>query len=129
MSDAVAHRGPDDSGIHFDEDIGLGLVHRGLSIIDLSELGRQPMWNISGTTAIVFNGEIYNFRELRRELVDAGHAFRSSSDTEVLLILYLRDGESMLARLNGIFAFALWDSRSRKLFLARDGLVKPLYYL
>src|SRR5450759_275330 len=129
MSDAVAHRGPDDSGIHFDEGLGLGLAHRDRSIIDLSELGHQPMWDVSGTAAIVFNGEIYNYRELRRELVDAGHAFRSSSDTEVLLNLYLRDGEAMLGRLNGIFAFALWDSRTRRLFLARDGVgVKPLYY-
>lgn len=129
MSDTVAHRGPDDSGIYFDEHTGLGLAHRRLSIIDLSELGRQPMWDVSGATAIVFNGEIYNYRELRRELVDAGHPFRSNSDTEVLLNLYLRDGEAMLGRLNGIFAFALWDSRARKLLLARDGVgVKPLYY-
>jgi asparagine synthase (glutamine-hydrolysing) len=128
MGDSIAHRGPDDSGVQFESDSGIGLVHRRLSIIDLSPLGRQPMWDLSHTVAIVFNGEIYNYRELRQELVAGGFAFRSNSDTEVLLNLYLRDGEGMLGRLNGIFAFALWDPRDKRLFLARDGVgVKPLY--
>jgi len=129
MSRAVAHRGPDDAGVHFDPAAGLGLAHRRLSIIELSALGHQPMWDVSGSLAIVFNGEIYNYRELRKDLVAAGRAFRSHSDTEVLLNLYLQDGERMIEKLNGIFAFALWDSRAKQLFLARDGVgIKPLYY-
>jgi len=129
MNRAIAHRGPDDSGTLHDAQAGLGLAHRRLSIIDLSERGRQPMFDATGTVAISFNGEIYNYRELRRELVQDGYRFRSESDTEVLLNLYLRDGAKMLARLNGIFAFALWDTRSRELLVARDPLgVKPLYW-
>jgi asparagine synthase (glutamine-hydrolysing) len=129
MNAALAHRGPDDSGIWFDPAHGIGLAHRRLSIIDLSPLGHQPMWDASHTAVIVFNGEIYNYRELRQSLVDHGCIFNSHSDTEVLLNLYLRDGIAMLTRLNGMFAFALWDTRTRELFLARDGVgVKPLYY-
>jgi asparagine synthase (glutamine-hydrolysing) len=129
MGGAIAHRGPDDAGqlvIRRDE---LGLVHRRLAIIDLSPLGHQPMWDATGTVAIVFNGEIFNYRELRRPLEAAGHVFNSHSDTEVVLNLYLRDGVNMLPALNGMFAFALWDTRSRELFIARDGVgVKPLYW-
>ncbi len=125
----LAHRGPDDEGLWWDERAGVGLGHRRLAIIDLSPAGRQPMWDATGRVAIVFNGEIYNYRELRQDLAARGFVFRSQSDTEVLLNLYLAEGVEMLSRLNGIFAFALWDARNRSLFVARDALgVKPLYY-
>jgi asparagine synthase (glutamine-hydrolysing) len=129
MSAEIAHRGPDDDGVYWDADQRLGVAHRRLSILDLSAAGHQPMWSVDRSICIVFNGEIYNFRELRGDLARTGFAFRSQSDTEVLLNLYLHKGESMLAELNGIFALAIWDTRARSLFLARDGLgVKPLYY-
>lgn len=129
MGAVMANRGPDDSGVWWDASAGVGLCHRRLSIIDLSPLGRQPMWDVSGRVAIVFNGEIYNYRELRLELVAQGFAFASNTDTEILLNLYLRDGFEMLRHLNGMFAFAIWDTAQGSLFLARDGLgVKPLYY-
>lgn len=129
MNDIIAHRGPDDCGIYYDPSSEVGLAHRRLSIIDLSPLGSQPMWDWTGTVAIVFNGEIYNFQDLRGTLVSQGYRFRSRTDTEVLLNLYLRDGSSMLEKLNGIFAFAIFDRRDRSLFLGRDGVgVKPLYY-
>ncbi len=129
MSHIITHRGPDDEGLFFDREQGIGLAHRRLSIIELSALGHQPMWDRNHQVAIVFNGEIFNFRELRSVLQAQGHTFTSQSDTEVLLNLYLRDGERMLTQLNGMFAFAIWDSRQRTLFLARDGVgVKPLYY-
>lgn len=124
----LAHRGPDGGGIYQNSQ-GIGLVHRRLSIIDLSPLGAQPMASPEGNVVITFNGEIYNYRELRAELVAQGVRFRGQSDTEVLLHLYLTKGESMLQRLNGIFAFGLWDGRDNTLFVARDALgVKPLYY-
>ena len=126
---AIAHRGPDDSGEFFDPAAGVGLGHVRLSIQDLSPLGHQPMVDSNGLVELIFNGEIYNFKELRSELEAAGYRFRGHSDTEVLLALYLTQGESMLQRLNGIFAFAIWDSRTRTLLLARDALgVKPLYF-
>jgi asparagine synthase (glutamine-hydrolysing) len=129
MNAAMAHRGPDDTGVFIDEERGVGLTHRRLSIIDLSERGHQPMWDSTRTVAIVYNGEIYNFAELRKELVKDGYSFRSESDTEVILNLYLRDGDKVLERLNGIYAFAIWDTRTNTMFVARDGLgVKPLYY-
>ena len=129
MSDAIRHRGPDDSGEEFLSAHGVGLAHRRLSIIDLSAAGRQPMWDVTRRACITFNGEVYNFRELRRELERDGFAFATRTDTEVILNLYLRDGNQCLGRLNGIFAFALWDTRIASLLLARDGLgVKPLYY-
>ncbi|MGH0031493.1 MAG: asparagine synthase (glutamine-hydrolyzing) [Myxococcota bacterium] len=129
MNRAMAHRGPDDAGVWHDANRGVGLAHRRLSIIDLSPRGHQPMWDATRTVAIVYNGELYNFRELRSELAAQGYRFESTSDTEVLLNLYLRDGEKMLEKLNGIFAFALWDTRSETLLVARDGAgVKPLYY-
>ncbi|MEI6066074.1 MAG: asparagine synthase (glutamine-hydrolyzing) [Methylococcaceae bacterium] len=128
-SDLLAHRGPDDSGIFVDQNAGVGLGHRRLSIVDLSPLGHQPMLGADGTVVLVFNGEIYNFRELRVDLEAKGFSFRGHSDTEVLLNLYLAEGEAMLSRLNGIFAFAVWDSRKQALLIARDALgVKPLYY-
>ena len=128
---ALAHRGPDDSGVFEDAGAGIGLAHARLSILDLSPLGHQPMEGPSGEV-LVYNGEIYNFRELRAELVATGHQFRGHSDTEVLLRLLLAcdgDLDAVLGRLNGIFAFALWDPRLQTLLLARDALgVKPLYY-
>ena len=125
---SIRHRGPDDSGIYLAPDASVGLGHARLSIIDLSPLGHQPMADASGTVQLVFNGEIYNYRELRRELESRGHVFRGTSDTEVLLHMYLDEGRSMLPRLNGIFALAIWDARANKLLLARDALgVKPLY--
>ena len=129
MASTLDHRGPDDRGQWIDESAGAGLAHRRLSIIDLSAEGRQPMTNEDGSLQLVFNGEIYNYRELRQELVAKGHPFRSLTDSGVLLHLYEEHGTRMLERLNGIFAFALRDGRQRKMFLARDGLgVKPLYY-
>jgi asparagine synthase (glutamine-hydrolysing) len=129
MNAALVHRGPDDSGVEFDPGARIGLAHRRLSIIDLSVRGRQPMSDVTGTATIVYNGEIYNYRELRRELVRDGFAFHSDCDTEVLLNLYLRDGKKMMERLNGIYAFAIHDRRDDSMLIARDGLgVKPLYY-
>jgi asparagine synthase (glutamine-hydrolysing) len=126
---AIAHRGPDDSGVWTDESAGIGLGHVRLSILDLSPLGHQPMVSNDGQVVIAFNGEIFNFRELRADLEAQGHAFRGHSDTEVLLHLYLAEGEAMLPRLNGMFAFAIWDARRQALFVARDDMgVKPLYY-
>ena len=129
MNATLAHRGPDDSGVWSDPRRRVGLAHRRLSIIDLSEHGHQPMWDASETVVVVFNGEIFNFKELRRQLVQDGFEFRSDSDTEVILNLYLKYGRGLLTRLNGMFAFALWDTRDNSLLIARDGVgVKPLYY-
>ena len=114
------HRGPDSSGEFIDAEAGMGLGHVRLSILDLSVLGNQPMSSPDGSVVLVFNGEIYNFRELRKELETHGCSFRGNSDTEVLLQLYLGYGEGMLGRLNGDFAFALWDKRDQTLFVARD---------
>jgi asparagine synthase (glutamine-hydrolyzing) len=128
MNDAIRHRGPDDAGELFIPEHRVGLAHRRLSIIDLSAAGRQPMWDVTRTVCISFNGEIYNFRELRKSLERDGFAFGNHTDTEVILNLYLRDGADCLTQLSGIFAFALWDSRTASLLVARDGLgVKPLY--
>lgn len=126
MTDSLRHRGPDDGGYYVDENVALG--HRRLSIIDLSG-GHQPMWNQRHDLGIVFNGEIYNFLELRPELEKDGFRFTTQSDTEVLLALYEKHGEAMLEKLNGMFAFALWNARKQSLFLARDRAgKKPLYY-
>ena len=123
----LAHRGPDGHGLWHDSHAALGFQR--LKVIDLSPAGDQPMGNEDGTLHVVFNGEIYNFRELREQLRVRGHAFKSQSDTEVLLHLYEEHGEGMLERLRGMFAFALWDARERRLLLARDPLgVKPLYF-
>lgn len=129
MSGAVAHRGPDGDGVFEDREACIGLAHRRLAVIDLSSAGYQPMTDEIGRAVVTYNGEIYNIRELRHELTAAGYRFRGHSDTEVLLKLYLHHGTEMLARLNGIFGFAIWDVGRRELFLARDALgVKPLYY-
>ena len=125
----LAHRGPDDTGVFRRLESGIGLGHRRLSILDPSSMAHQPMATDDGKVVLVFNGEIYNFRELRDELKASGYHFRSGSDTEVVLKLFLRDGEAMLSSLNGIFAFAIWDGREKRMLLARDALgVKPLYY-
>lgn len=127
MTDAVAHRGPDGEGHWIEGPIGLG--HRRLSIIDLSPAGHQPMQTPGGRFVISYNGEIYNFRELRTELEAKGHQFRSRTDTEVLLYALAEWGMGALDRLNGMFAFALWDRENKRLTLARDRYgIKPLYY-
>ncbi len=113
----IAHRGPDAEGVHLDRQVGLG--HRRLSIIDLAS-GDQPMSNEDGTVWIVFNGEIYNFKSLREELFAAGHTLKTHSDTEVIVHLYEDLGEECVSRLRGMFAFAIWDARRERLFLARD---------
>jgi len=128
-SDAITHRGPDDAGEWWSDNGQVGLAHRRLSIIDLSPAGHQPMRDEQRGLAIVFNGEIYNFRELRAELEQRGYVFRSSSDTEVLLAAYDAWGTECLTRLNGMFAFALYDARRQTVFLARDRAgEKPLFY-
>lgn len=124
----MSHRGPDGEGFYFDDKNGLGFGHRRLSIIDL-QTGDQPMSNEDGTIWIVFNGEIYNYKELRDELISKGHRFRTNSDTEVIIHSYEEYGLDCPNKFNGIFAFAIWDSISQVLFLARDHFgVKPLYY-
>jgi asparagine synthase (glutamine-hydrolysing) len=129
MNDAQAHRGPDDAGAVVLNDDRVALGHRRLSIIDLSPAGHQPMANQDETLWITFNGEIYNYREIREELVARGFRFRSESDTEVLLAAYEAWGERCLDRLNGMFAFAVYDRTNKRLFAARDRLgIKPLYY-
>jgi asparagine synthase (glutamine-hydrolysing) len=126
MTDAVAHRGPDASGYHLAPGIGLG--HRRLSIIDLST-GDQPLGNEDGSIWTVFNGEIYNFADVRAELLAHGHRFRTASDTEVIVHGYEQWGERCVEKFRGMFAFAVWDARARRLMLARDRVgVKPLYY-
>ena len=127
MGACLAHRGPDDEG-YFNEG-PLGLAHKRLTILDTSSRGRNPMWSEDGQSCIVFNGEVYNFVELRAELEAQGHSFRTTTDTEVILRLWHVLGEACLERLNGMFAFAVWDRRRQTLFIARDRLgIKPLYY-
>lgn len=127
--DTMTHRGPDDAGMWWSEDGRVGLGHRRLAIIDLSSAGHQPMQDAEGLLSIVFNGEIYNYLDLRRELIDKGHTFRSHSDTEVILAAYSEWGTDCLSRLNGMFAFAINDTMRQMLFLARDRAgEKPLFY-
>jgi asparagine synthase (glutamine-hydrolysing) len=129
MRDALAHRGPDGSGLHRSDDGTVALGFRRLAIIDLTEAGNQPLVNEDGTAYLVFNGEIYNFRDLRQRLRDRGHSFTSDTDSEVILHGYEEWGTDVLSRLRGMFAFAIWDAAAERLFLARDRLgIKPLYY-
>jgi asparagine synthase (glutamine-hydrolysing) len=127
MTRILAHRGPDDEGVHVEQGVGLG--HRRLSILDLSPSGHQPMATADGALWIVYNGEIYNFREVRRELERHGHVFRSQCDTEVLLYAYRQWGDECWKRLDGFYALALWDRAERTLNLVRDPFgIKPLFY-
>jgi asparagine synthase (glutamine-hydrolysing) len=127
MNNAIRHRGPDDGGQYVEQ--GLGLANRRLAIIDLSPAGHQPMANEDGSLLLVYNGELYNFTELVPLLQSRGHSFHSKTDTEVVLHAYEEWGPDCLHRMNGMFAFALWDQRRRELFLARDRFgIKPLYY-
>jgi asparagine synthase (glutamine-hydrolysing) len=126
MCGAITHRGPDDDGYHADDMVGLGM--RRLSIIDL-ERGHQPISSVDSKRHIIFNGEIYNYQELREQLQKKGHVFLTASDTEVILRQYEQDGPACVHHFNGMFAFAIWDQNNRSLFLARDRMgVKPLYY-
>lgn len=127
MTGVITHRGPDQSGVYAADGISLG--HRRLSIIDLSDLGRQPMSNEDGTVWLAFNGEIYNFHEFRPELIARGHRFVSNTDSEVILHAYEEYGVDCVHKLRGMFAFAIWDAKQQSLFLARDRIgIKPLYY-
>ncbi len=129
MSDTIRHRGPDDSGEYVSADQRLGLGHRRLSIIDLSTSGRQPMSDWSQNLQIVYNGEIYNHRELRQTLTASGYLYKTQTDTETILNLYHQAGTSSLNRLRGMFAFAIWDESKGELTLVRDRIgIKPLYY-
>jgi asparagine synthase (glutamine-hydrolysing) len=127
MNQVMVHRGPDMGEVTYDQE--MGLCHRRLSIIDLSEDGRQPMTSQDGRYTIVFNGEIYNFQELRKELVSKGYSFYSRTDTEVLLTLYADQGVQSLQKIRGMFAYAIWDNKKKELFAARDRIgKKPFYY-
>ncbi len=130
MAETIRHRGPDDSGTWTDQKAGFALGHRRLSILDLSEEGRQPMVSHDGRYVIAYNGEVYNFKELRKELEKQGHLFQGNSDTEVVVNSLAEWGvEDALKKFNGMFALALWDKREKKLVLARDRLgIKPLYW-
>jgi len=127
MGDTIIHRGPDAHGEYIEDQVGL--CHRRLSIIDLSESGTQPMISDDQRYILVFNGEIYNFQELRKEAQEAGYVFRTQTDSEVILALFHQEGEQCVKKLNGMFAFAIWDKLKQELFLARDRIgKKPLYY-
>src|SRR5262245_7085405 len=126
MLRSLEHRGPDDEGSHLDG--GLGFGTRRLSIIDVAA-GHQPLCNEDGSVWAVLNGEIYNYRELRERLLSRGHKLTTASDTETLVHLYEDEGDRLVESLNGMFAFAVWDARRRRLLLARDRLgIKPLYW-
>ncbi|MBP7388798.1 MAG: asparagine synthase (glutamine-hydrolyzing) [Chitinophagales bacterium] len=129
MTNAIKHRGPDGDGVYVNADATLALGHRRLSFLDLSTAGKQPMTNEDGTLWVTYNGEIYNYVELKAELVKLGHVFHSHTDTEVIIHGYEQWGRDVLHRLKGMFAFAIWDETKRELFLARDRFgIKPLYY-
>ncbi|MFC1493266.1 asparagine synthetase B family protein, partial [candidate division KSB1 bacterium] len=126
MRDLLTYRGPDDEGLFIEENIGFG--HRRLNIIDL-ETGHQPMMNHDESVIIIYNGEIYNYIELREDLIRDGRKFRTKSDTEVIIQLYEKYGFDCVNMLNGMFAFAIWNKNKKQLFLARDHFgIKPLYY-
>jgi asparagine synthase (glutamine-hydrolysing) len=128
-AEAIRHRGPDDAGEWWSNHKKVGLAHRRLSVIDLSPSGHQPMVDPANQLAIVFNGEIYNFQELRGELQASGYAFKSQSDTEVILAAYQAWGVDCVSRMNGMFAFALFDGAAQRMFFARDRAgEKPLFY-
>ncbi len=135
MNTAMKHRGPDDEGVFADEKIALG--HRRLSIIDLSAAGHQPMKSFDGRYQIIYNGELYNYKELKFELqrvvsgsTEQAYFFQTNTDTEVIIAAYARWGADCLNRFNGMYAFAIWDNHTNQLFIARDRLgIKPLYYL
>lgn len=128
MGDTIGHRGPDYTGYYLSPS-GLGLCHKRLKIIDLSDAGNQPMATADGAIQLVFNGEIYNYLELKKDLEVAGVVFKSNSDTEVLLQAYVHYGDAFITRLNGMFAFVIWDERNKKLTAARDRVgIKPFYY-
>ncbi len=127
MMDRIVHRGPDMGGMYTDDGIALGF--RRLSILDLSDAGAQPMANEDKSVVVVFNGEIYNFMELRRELEAKGHTFHCGADTEVLIHGYEEYGTELIYRLRGMFAFVLWDAKNKRMFGARDIFgIKPFYY-
>jgi asparagine synthase (glutamine-hydrolysing) len=129
MQTALKHRGPDDAGIYISTDKQAALAHTRLSILDLSSAGHQPMSTSDGRYSITFNGEIYNFQELRENLISQGEKFHSQTDTEVILKLYQKIGSDCVQHLRGMFAFAIWDDLEKTCFLARDPLgIKPLYY-
>lgn len=129
MRDIMAHRGPDDKGLYISNDKRLGFGHRRLSILDLSQSGKQPMSDDSKTLWITYNGEIYNFLELRQEMEKKGYIFRTQTDTEVIIYLYKEYGKDFVHKLRGMFAFGIWDENNKSLFLARDRIgKKPLYY-
>ena len=127
MLDKIKHRGPDAEGTYIDEDIALG--HRRLSIIDVSEAGTQPLYSEDGNLALLFNGEIYNYQEIRARLIEAGYHFATQTDSEVLIYGYQEYGADLLQQLRGMFSFVIWDKREKKLFGARDFFgIKPFYY-
>jgi asparagine synthase (glutamine-hydrolysing) len=127
MAAALAHRGPDDEGFH--QDGALGLAHRRLSILDLTAAGHQPMSNEDGSVWLVYNGQLYGFEPMREWLLGRGHRFRSRTDTEILVHLYEEKGDALVEEIDGMFAFALWDARNRRLVLGRDRAgIKPLYF-
>ncbi len=132
MNDSIAYRGPDDSGeflADYSEKYKIGLAHRRLSILDLSPLGHQPMCSADEQVVVVFNGEVYNFKDVRQTLIEKGYVFKSDSDTEVIIQAYLEWGMDFVRRMNGMFAIALYDKRTQDFFLIRDRMgVKPLYY-
>ena len=127
MLDKIKHRGPDAEGTYIDEDIALG--HRRLSIIDVSDAGTQPLYSEDGNLALLFNGEIYNYQEIRSRLMEAGYHFATQTDSEVLIYGYQEYGAELLQQLRGMFSFVIWDKREKKLFGARDFFgIKPMYY-
>jgi len=129
MRETMKHRGPDDTGIFIDKKSNLGLAQRRLSIIDLSEKGHQPMGSEDGTLWLTYNGEVYNFKEIKKELEKKGYRFRGNSDTEVVLKSFQEWGINCVDKFRGMFSFAVWDQKKEKLYLFRDRFgVKPLFY-